>query len=209
MTTVNIKILWPHEAIRARPGMYLEGASDPCSQAEVLLKLTVESMAITGNGAERLPVVLRLWPGPAFEMTCPWQCSSSEFLGRGRSTLSSIEWRMLNLFAGGPRTWEFLDGHGILLSALSSRVLLQVSNGERCCESAYSRGGLISPLQDSRTGPSNGSRVVFELDRLFFDDAARAHVHSDEVLDALAARFSWLTIAQRAADVRAGDPWSP
>ncbi|AKF86392.1 hypothetical protein MFUL124B02_26140 [Myxococcus fulvus 124B02] len=48
---------------------------------------------------------------------------------------------------------------------------------------------------------------MFEMDPLFFDEAARTHVHSDEVLDALSARFSWLTIAQRASDVRAGDPW--
>ncbi|MFY1832348.1 hypothetical protein ACN47A_41005 [Myxococcus fulvus] len=60
-------------------------------------------------------------------------------------------------------------------------------------------------MRDSKTGPSNGSRVVFELDPLFFDEAARAH--SDKVLDAPADRFSWLTIAQRASDVRAGDPW--
>lgn len=207
MTSVNIKILWSHEAIRARPGMYLEGASDGCKQAEVLLRLTVESMAITGNGVERLPVMLRIWPGPVFELTCPWQCPPSGFLQRACSHLAVIDSMMLTLSAGGRPTWGFLDGHGIILNALASRLLLQTSSGDARRESRYSRGGLISPSADSRTGPSNGSRVVFELDPLFFDASARAHVHSDEVLDALTARFSWLTIAQRASDVRAGDPW--
>ncbi|MCY1003025.1 hypothetical protein OWM54_38345 [Myxococcus sp. MISCRS1] len=166
-------------------------------------------MATIDDGPERLLVVLRIWPGPVFELTCPWQFAPSEFLTRPGSSLSFIDTRMLDLPVGGPPTWAFIRASGVILNALSSRLLLQSSSEGARRESAYSRGGLISPLQDSRTGPSNGSRVVFELDPLFFDDAARAHVHSDEVLDALAARFSWLTIAQRASDVRAGDPWSP
>ncbi|GEN11472.1 hypothetical protein SAMN05443572_105166 [Myxococcus fulvus] len=186
--------------------MFLEG-TDGREQAEALLRLTVESMATTGDGPGRLPVVFRIWPGPVFELTCPWQVAQSEFLSRPGSPLAFIDTRMLTLPVGGPSTWALILAPGVILNALSSRVLLQTSSGASRRESFYSRGGLISPLRDSTTGPSNGSRVVFELDPLFFDEAARAHVHSDEVLDALAARFSWLTIAQRASDVRAGDPW--
>ncbi|MCP3059845.1 hypothetical protein LXT21_13755 [Myxococcus sp. K38C18041901] len=206
MTTLHNRGLWPHEVIRTRTKMFLEGA-DGCGQAEALLRMAVESMATTGDGPERLPVVLRSWPGPVFEMTCPWQFAPSGFLSCPGSSLAFIDMRMLTLPVGGPPTWALIQAPGVILNALSSRVLLQTSSSDARRESHYSRGGLISPSQDSRTGPSNGSRVVFELDPLFFNEAARAHAHSDEVLDALAARFPWLTIAQRASDVRAGDPW--
>ncbi|NVJ24022.1 hypothetical protein HUW62_22600 [Myxococcus sp. AM011] len=114
---------------------------------------------------------------------------------------------MTTLFIGGAPSWGLLGAQGIILNALSSRVLLQTSNGETRREAMYSRGGIITPMMDLLDSSLNGTRVVFELDPLFFDADARAHAHSDVVIEGLRTRFPWLTVSQRAADGTAGDPW--
>ncbi len=203
---MHIKTLRVHEAIRARPGMYL-GGEDRRAQAAILLKLTVESVASTSDGPERIPVELRIWPGPVFELSCPWADAPFQLVSERGASLSVIDRHMMTLYAGGPPLWGLIDGHGIILNALSSRVLLQTSNGETRREAMYSRGGIITPMMDLLNSSLNGTRVVFELDPLFFDADARAHAHSDAVIEDLRTRFPWLTVSQRAADVTAGDPW--
>ncbi|WP_338868385.1 hypothetical protein [Myxococcus stipitatus] len=203
---MHIKVLLVHESIRARPDMYL-GAGDSNRQAAVLLRQTIESVATAGNRSDRMPVALRIWPGPVFELSCPWENASFERVDYRGSSLSVIDRQMMTLFAGSSPSWGLLGAHGLILNALSSRLFLQTSNGEIRREAMYSRGGIISPMQDSSKAPANGSRIVFELDPLFFDEEARAHSHSESVIGELLSLFPWLTVSQRAAEVSAGDPW--
>ncbi|WP_253999052.1 DNA topoisomerase IV subunit B family protein [Myxococcus qinghaiensis] len=206
MTSMHINKLWGHEAIRARPGMYVGGEDRP-AQAASLLKLTVEAVASTRDGPERIPVELRIWPGPVFELSCPWEDAPFQLVSHRGASLSVIDLHMTTLFVGAAPLWGLLGSQGIILNALSSRVLLQTSNGETRREAMYSRGGIISPMMDLLNSSLHGSRVVFELDPLFFDADARAHAHSDAVIEDLRTRFPWLTVSQRAADASAGDPW--
>lgn len=206
MSTMLIKKLWMPEAVRARPGMYL-GEDGRRAQAAILLKLTVESVASVGDGSERIPVELRIWPGPVFELSCSWKDAPFQLVSYRGASLSAIDRHMTTLFVGKTPPWGLLGGQGVILNALSSRVLLQTSNGETRREAMYSRGGIISPMTDLLNSSLDGTRVVFELDPLFFDAEALAHAHSDAVVGDLCTRFPWLTVSRRASDVTAGDPW--
>jgi len=123
------------------------------------------------------------------------------------ATLCYIDWAMTTLPLGHSGSFGPFSPWGIKLNALSSRVLLQTSDGQVRREARYSRGGIISPMQDSTRGPSAGTRLVFRLDPHLFDVKAQAYAHSDAVLEALLARLPWLTLSRRALDVPGGDPW--
>lgn len=186
--------------------MYL-GPGNRHEQVASLLKLTIENVATAGDASARMPVDLRIWPGPVFELSCPWEGAPFELVDYRGASLSVIDRRMLTLHVGGSPAWGLMGSHGVILNALSSRLFLQTSNGQIRRQAMYSRGGIISPMTDSSRAPVSGSRVVFAPDPLFFDEGARAHAHSESVIGSLLMLFPWLTVSQRAEDVSAGDPW--
>ncbi|MCY1077469.1 hypothetical protein [Archangium lansingense] len=212
MTSHPIKVLWIHESIRRRPGLFVELAEGQAGQARGLIEHALTRLSSPRFGNEASRVELRVWPGPpgpAFELQDDGRGWPLDVISVAGAPMSRID-RVMTEFhlepdetyravrqpepEPEPQVWGPFGGVGVILNALCSRVTIQTARDGVRVAARYSRGGIIAPVHPSSHGPSRGTRVIFEFDPLLFDAATQAHVSSKEVLEELVSRHPSATV---------------
>ena len=206
--TEYLKLLWTHECIRSRPGMYLGAVEEPREQARGLVRWAVKTLRATLEPYHTSGLRLQIWRGEAFEIVCEGGGLPADLPPDTAGRMSRVDLLMTDLTPAwhqDEQRWMPMIGFGPVLNALSSRVLIQSTWEGVGWESWYSRGGVLAPTRPSDGRFEGRTRVVFELDPLVFDPAARAFAADpDGLLDLLPGEVS---LHPMGASEILYDPW--
>lgn len=174
-----IRVLWPHEVVRKRPGMFVGPDATPGGRASSLLDMVTERLSDPRFANDATRVDVRIWPGPIFEFIDDGRGWPTDVERAGDTTLGHLDRVMTELTTGTPTTDDYrrfgpFFGFGLVVNALTSRLSVETNSSGVRYQARYSRGGIITPVRASRVGAGRGTRIVLELDEFVFDVDAQA-----------------------------------
>lgn len=173
-STMAITVLQGVEAVRRRPGTFLQG-SDGTERLHWLVSQVLRAAVLPShrNGARRVTVTLYKDEGMTIaDDGVGIPVEPVEYSGVHHPRLHVM---MLTLFSGGQPTPEFFDLwgylflHGPIIAACSKKLTIRTIRGGAAYRASFEEGGLTGLLSRAYGTEERGTRLTFAPTLAIFD----------------------------------------